>query len=98
MALFATLELVNEAAAPAMARYRLAIACPSAVMHCGLITLLVIVQPAGTGAVVGLLIFVVPKLPESMAVEGRLARCGVSKRRISFCSSPTKKKSLLRRM
>src|SRR5438045_5382792 len=72
-------------------------AAPSGVMHCGLKTLLVIVQPAGAFAGffrVSVLNFQSRKSPESSAVVGMVAVAAVVEVRTYFHCSPTKKNNL----
>src|SRR5690349_19915923 len=66
-------------------------------MHCGLITLLVIVHPAGAlGGVFSCSLGRTSlKLPCSSAVVGTVKFCGLAERRIFFHSCPAKKNSLL---
>src|SRR6266540_6272513 len=95
MVLLPVKVLVNEVATFCIALYRLAMALPSADMHCGLRTLLVMMQP--TGAFAGF-VRVIPvsarKSPCSMAVVGRVRDVGASSWLIFFHSSPAKKKNL----
>src|SRR5438067_3484970 len=72
-------------------------AAPLVVMHCGLSTLLVIVQPGGAleGTLrLSVLYFQSRKSPESSAVVGRVALTGAAAERTYFHCSPTKKNSL----
>src|SRR3954469_12082616 len=99
MVLLPVPALVNEAASCSIARYSLPMAAPLVVMHCGLSTLFVIVQPGGAleGSLrLRVLYFQSRKSPANSAVVGNVAFTGAAAERTYFHCSPTKKNNLSR--
>src|SRR5882724_3145779 len=87
-ALFAPMAFVKELAEAVISEYTLAIALPSAVRHCGVMTLAVMVQPAGAfGGVLSVNAGSMSlKLPCSSAEVGTVIFCGLWEMRIFFHS------------